>query len=183
MTAEERDELITSHLWQVDSIARRLKGRLPSQIELEELKSAGHLGLVKAADSFDPSRGVQFNTYAEPRIRGAMIDGLRALASGYRDHRKGFKFISVLTESLSHISAESLRVNAQKDGARAHDAFLKSPDFYIAQLTAREQQVVVAYFCEEKSLKEIGAQLGVTESRASQIKSGAVNKLRGILTR
>jgi len=73
----ERDALILSHLWLVRHVLGRLRAYLPGQVDEENLESAGVLGLVAAANSFDRTRGVQFKTYAYLRIRGAILDELR----------------------------------------------------------------------------------------------------------
>ncbi len=73
----ERDALILDHLWLVRHVLGRLRAYLPGRVDEENLESAGLLGLVSAASSFDPTRGVQFKTYAYLRIRGAILDELR----------------------------------------------------------------------------------------------------------
>lgn len=72
-----RDELILEHLPLVRHILGKLAAQLPPGVDLENLESAGVLGLVEAATSFDPDRGNQFNTFAYLRIRGAILDELR----------------------------------------------------------------------------------------------------------
>src|SRR5215470_10243134 len=72
-----RDQLILAHLPLVKHAIGRLMGRLPSGVDAENLESAGVLGLVEAANRFDPERGVKFETYAYPRIRGAVVDEMR----------------------------------------------------------------------------------------------------------
>ena len=76
-TREERDQLIEAHLPLVKFLACRVAAKLPSHINLEDLVSAGVIGLIDAAEKFDGAREVQFKTYAEIRIRGAMLDSLR----------------------------------------------------------------------------------------------------------
>jgi RNA polymerase sigma factor for flagellar operon FliA len=72
-----RDQLILAHLPLVKHAIGRLMARLPSGVDAENLESAGVLGLVEAANRFDPERGVKFETYAYPRIRGAVVDEMR----------------------------------------------------------------------------------------------------------
>lgn len=72
-----RDELILDHLTLVRHIVGKLAAQLPPGVDLENLESAGVLGLVEAATNFDPERGNQFKTYAYIRIRGAILDELR----------------------------------------------------------------------------------------------------------
>ncbi len=72
-----RDELIVAHLSLVGHVIGKLVGHLPAGVDIENLESAGTLGLVEAAGKFDPDRGVKFATYAYTRIRGAVLDELR----------------------------------------------------------------------------------------------------------
>jgi len=77
VSAEERERLIIEHLPQVRLIARKIHERLPDTIALEDLLSSGVIGLINAIDNFDPSQNVKLRTYAEFRIRGAILDSLR----------------------------------------------------------------------------------------------------------
>src|SRR3954469_542205 len=83
---EARAQLLTRHLGLVHHVAREVSRRIPS-VELGELVSAGALGLMKALDSFDLSRGLAFSTYAVLRIRGAILDDLRSRDSTPRSVR------------------------------------------------------------------------------------------------
>lgn len=74
---ESRDKLILDHLGQVKQIVQRLQVGLPDHVDRENLEAAGILGLVEAAQSFDPTRGVKFSTFAFHRVRGAVLDELR----------------------------------------------------------------------------------------------------------
>lgn len=78
-TAEQtaRDELVVGHLWLVRHIIGKVAARLPSGVDVENLESAGVLGLVEAAQRFDAARGVDFKAFASLRIRGAIIDEAR----------------------------------------------------------------------------------------------------------
>jgi RNA polymerase sigma factor for flagellar operon FliA len=75
--AAERERLLLEHLPQVQYVARRIHGRLPQQVLLEDLVHAGILGLMDAVRKYDPSKNVQLKHYAEFRIRGAILDSLR----------------------------------------------------------------------------------------------------------
>jgi RNA polymerase sigma factor FliA len=85
---EERETLIMEHLAQVRLIARRIHERLPGHVSLEDLISNGTIGLISAIDNFDPNQKVKLKTYAEYRIRGAILDGLRGLDWAPRGRRK-----------------------------------------------------------------------------------------------
>jgi RNA polymerase sigma factor for flagellar operon FliA len=91
VTAEERERLILQHLPQVRWIAANLQERLPSTILQEDLISAGIIGLISAVDNFDPSKNASLRTYAEHRIRGAMLDSIRGLDGVPAHHRKRAK--------------------------------------------------------------------------------------------
>ena len=93
LTAEEREELILEHLPQVRLIARRIHDRLPESVSLEDLISTGVVGLIAAIDRFDPSQNVKLKTYAEYKIRGAILDSLRGLDWAPRQQRKRAKQI------------------------------------------------------------------------------------------
>jgi len=83
--------LILEHLPQIKYIAQRISAKLPSHVELNDLVSAGILGLLDAIEKFDPNRGVKFKTYAELRIKGAILDSLRNLDWAPRSLRKKSK--------------------------------------------------------------------------------------------
>lgn len=78
-SCEERDHLVEKYLPHVKFIADRIAVKLPPSVEADDLYSAGVIGLIDAIDKFDPMRGVLFKTYAELRIRGAILDSLREL--------------------------------------------------------------------------------------------------------
>jgi len=79
LTPQKRDELILTYTPLIKYIATRLASRLPPHVALDDLISCGIIGLIDAIDKFDLSKNVQFKTYAEFRIKGAMLDELRAL--------------------------------------------------------------------------------------------------------
>ena len=93
MTDGERERLILEHLPQVRLIARRIQERLPENISLEDLVSTGVLGLISAIDNFDASHNVKLKTYAEYKIRGAILDSLRGLDWAPRQKRRKAKLI------------------------------------------------------------------------------------------
>jgi len=90
---DERDRLILKHLPQVRLIARRIHDRLPENVSLDDLVSTGVLGLISAVDRFEESRGVQLSTYAEHKIKGAILDSLRRLDWAPRQDRRRAKQI------------------------------------------------------------------------------------------
>ena len=84
----DREELILSHLPQVQLIARKIFQGLPDHVSLDDLISAGTIGLISAIDRYDPSIGVQLRTYAEYKIRGAILDNLRKMDWAPRRQRR-----------------------------------------------------------------------------------------------
>src|SRR5437763_6249233 len=93
MTSEQRELLIMEHLPQVRLIARRIQARLPESVSLDDLVSTGVIGLISAIDHFDPRHQVKLKTYAEYKIRGAILDSLRGLDWAPRQKRRQAKQI------------------------------------------------------------------------------------------
>lgn len=91
--ADERERLILEHLPQVRLIARRIHERLPESVNLDDLISTGIVGLIAAIDNFDERHSVKLKTYAEYKIRGAILDSLRGLDWAPRQQRKKAKRI------------------------------------------------------------------------------------------
>jgi len=92
-STQEREALILNHLPQVRMIARRIHDRLPGFVSIDDLISTGILGLISAIDRFDRSRNIQLKTYAEHKIKGAILDSLRRLDWAPRQQRKHAKQI------------------------------------------------------------------------------------------
>jgi RNA polymerase sigma factor for flagellar operon FliA len=229
--APDRDALIEAHLPQVKYIADRMAAKLPPSVDRDDLVGAGLLGLLDAVDKYDPTRGVLFKTYAEARVRGAMLDSLRHLDWAPRSVRRRSREIeaayaeieqqrgrpateeevaAVLGLPLPEFQAalaelNSLSITNLDDAREAGDggsqqaldvADEAAPNpltvceasetrerltAAIDLLPERERQVVALYYLEELTMKEIGAVLGVTESRVSQVHTQAVLRLRGAL--
>lgn len=97
-TAQEREELILAHLPQVNWIASRIHEKLPSSVQLDDLISAGVVGLMAAVDNFDPSHNASLKTYAEYKIRGAILDSIRGL-DGVPTHRR--KYVKQVQNAIS----------------------------------------------------------------------------------
>jgi RNA polymerase sigma factor for flagellar operon FliA len=100
LSAEEREQLILEHLPQVRLIARRIHERLPESVNLEDLVSTGIVGLISAIDRYDPSLNVKLKTYAEYKIRGAILDSLRGLDWAPRQQRRRSKQIEASIAAL-----------------------------------------------------------------------------------
>ena len=110
MLTGEQERVLLEHLPIVRFLARRIHERLPQHVDIEDLVSAGVVGLLDAFAKFDPSKKVQFRSYAQFRIRGAILDSLRTLDWSPRDlRRKGRaveEAIRVLTARLGHAPGE-----------------------------------------------------------------------------
>lgn len=98
----QRDALVMAHVDLVKSMASRLGRRLPSQVELSELVSVGVLGLIEAANRYQPSLGVPFDAFARRRINGAMLDALRGLDWVPRSLRKLQRDVDAAMTNLRH---------------------------------------------------------------------------------
>jgi RNA polymerase sigma factor for flagellar operon FliA len=105
-----REQLILDHLPQVKLIARRIHERVPVSVSLDDLISTGILGLIAAIDRYDSSQDVKLKTYAEYKIRGAILDSLRELDWAPRQQRKRAKLIesaiATLEQQLQRSPAE-----------------------------------------------------------------------------
>lgn len=108
--ADARERLILEHLPQVRLIARRIHERLPESVSLDDLVSTGTLGLISAIDRFDPTHNVKLKTYAEHKIRGAILDSLRGLDWAPRQQRRRSKqieaAIATLEQRLQRVPSE-----------------------------------------------------------------------------
>jgi RNA polymerase sigma factor for flagellar operon FliA len=108
--SNDREQLILDHLPQVRLIARRIHERLPGSVSLDDLVSTGIVGLISAIDHFDPKMNVKLKTYAEYKIRGAILDSLRGMDWAPRQQRKRVKqieaTINVLEQRLKRAPSE-----------------------------------------------------------------------------
>lgn len=222
----DRDALVEAHLPLVKFVAERIAARLPHNVDREDLIGAGLIGLIEAADKYDPSRGVQFKSYAEWRVRGAIFDSLRDLDTAPRSARQRarevqaayskieqeqgrpateeevaealgmslLEFQSVLSD-LRWLTVARLDDETEDGSGSLADRVQADPELIpsaiyerteqreilaaaVDLLPPRERQVVALYYVEELTMKEIGAVLGVTESRVCQIHTQAVLHLR-----
>jgi len=98
----QRDQLVMAHVDLVRSMANRLGRRLPSQVEVSELVSVGVVGLIEAANRYQPSLGVPFDAFARRRIQGAMLDALRGLDWVPRSVRKLQRDVDGAMSRLRH---------------------------------------------------------------------------------
>ena len=218
-----RDRFIESNVDLVRYVALRIAPRLPGSVELEDLVHDGILGLLDAVNKFCPDRGVKFRTYAERRVRGAIVDGLRKkdwqpralrrdrreldatrakLASLHGREPREEEICEEMSLTLDQlhqlqrnissgaiIALEDYTEPAQKghvEMAAPHLAlekkqFAQALAETVKQLPERELKVLELYYHEELNMKEIGAVLGVTESRVCQLHSQAAARLREMM--
>jgi RNA polymerase sigma factor for flagellar operon FliA len=101
MDAAQREQILIEHLPVVRYIARRMHEHLPAHVEMDDLVSAGMVGLADAFNKFDATKKVQFRSYAQFRIRGAILDSLRTLDWSPRDLRRKGRAIEAAMHSLT----------------------------------------------------------------------------------
>ena len=226
-TEEVRNFLIGRHLDLVAYAAERLHKRLPSEVEINDLKSAGAFGLMDAVESFDPDRGVKFETYCTQRIRGAMFDELRSMdwvprlvrsrtakvekvrksiemetgarptedevaarlnVSGdefeklQKDSRP-ISMVSLTRKCFETDSSKDVReIDVVEDGRQENPLQavqkLDLQQLITKGLSRAERLIVILYYYEEMTMKEIGSTLDLSESRVSQMHSSILARLK-----
>jgi RNA polymerase sigma factor for flagellar operon FliA len=227
--AASQNRRIVAGLPFVEALARRMAASMPNSIDIGDLVQDGVLGLIDAAHRFDEERGIKFETFAERRVRGAMIDALRrdAWPRGVRRQRRELDAArEALRRELGHepsmadlaarmgsdekrLSRTIVRINTIEatsplatgehfDESSLPTALVPSepdaPDAAyekletrervraaIATLPWRERKVIGLYYYGEVTMKQIGAEIGVNESRVSQLHARAVRRLREAL--
>lgn len=224
---ETRNELWVHYQSLVRYIAERTKARLPECIDVNDLVSSGNLGLQDAILKFDPSRGTRFETFCVPRIRGAMVDSIRAMDWVPRLIRnKSHQFDRLVREMTSQLGrepreeeiAERLQMNMKKlnklrkemdvkvqislEGGNSdhaderdlmrlemlEDRHEANPTRELQReeirgialrgLSRNERVVVEEYYFGNRSMKQIGDSLGLSESRICQIHAQVLEVLK-----
>ncbi len=225
LRTEAQQARIAAGLPFVEALARRLAASMPHSIDLGDLVQDGMIGLIDATNRFDEKRGIKFETFAERRVRGAMIDALRkdAWPRGVRRvrreleaareklrHERGHEpSLADLAEHMgldeARLGRTIVRINTIEstsplatetvDGSNLPPVLVPSepaaPDKVceereiqnrvkaaISELPKRERKVVGLYYYGEVTMKEIGAEIGVNESRVSQLHARAIQRLR-----
>jgi RNA polymerase sigma factor for flagellar operon FliA len=131
----ERDRLLLEHLPMVRYLARRIHERLPQHVELDDLVSAGVVGLIDAFSKFDHTKHVQFKSYAQFRIRGAILDSLRTLDWSPRELRRKGRAVEEAIRSVTHKLG---RVPAEPEIAREMDMGLSEFQQLLGELKGLE---------------------------------------------
>jgi RNA polymerase sigma factor for flagellar operon FliA len=231
-TVDLRNRLVENYLSLVRYNAERIWARLPDGVDLDDLISAGVFGLMDAIEAFDLDRGVKFETYCVPRIRGAMLDELRSMdwvprlvrskqskvdaASKQLETALGRKptaeelsaklgvpmeqiqaFVSeAAAVSLVSLNKKWYETDSYKDvreidileDKKAEDPTNRLQNRDLMRLVTRglnrnERLIVILYYYEEMTMKEIGATLNLSESRVSQMHSSIVSRLQAQLAK
>jgi RNA polymerase sigma factor FliA len=224
---ELRNQLIERYHDIVRYTAERMHMRLPGEVDVEDLMSAGLFGLMDAIDAFDLERGVKFETYCAQRIRGAIFDELRAMDGVPRLVRSRTAKVERARKALEmefgrkptdQEISERMQVNKsefeklQKDSRPVgvvslnrkwfetdsskdvreidviHDKKQENPLSELQKqdlkllitkgLSRAERLIVVLYYYEEMTMKEIGTTLDLSESRVSQMHSSILARLK-----
>lgn len=227
---ELKNKLIENYLPVVRYVSERLIERLPNNVQVDDIASSGVFGLMDAVTKFDLSRGVRFETYCIARIRGAILDELRAMdwvprltrarankleevnsdlekrlgrsptdAEVAKEMNISMSEYDSLLREVSAVTAVSLQrkplekddntlgghVELMQDGTI--DAPLKESekkdilDYVKKRLSTKERYILIMYYYDDLTLKEIGRVLGLSESRVCQIHAKLISKLRGYL--
>ncbi|MDP1662221.1 MAG: FliA/WhiG family RNA polymerase sigma factor [Phycisphaerales bacterium] len=223
---------IRNYFWEkylplVRYISERTYTRLPDEVDINDLISAGQFGLMDAIDAFDLAKGVKFETYSAQRIKGAILDELRAMDWVPRLVRSRTSKVSIIKDQFEMrngraptesevsqalgASGEELekiikdsgavatvslnRTRFSSDGAKdvteidiLKDTSQKNPlqetqrrdikDMMTKGLSRAERLIVVLYYYEEMTMKEIGQTLDLSESRVSQMHSSILQRLK-----
>ncbi len=222
-----RNQLVENYMPLVRYNGERIWSRLPDGVELDDLISAGMFGLMDAIDAFDRDRGVKFETYCVPRIRGAMLDELRTMdwvprlvrskASKLNEATKKLQAkhgrqptVGEISEymELSVKEVEKMQTEANAVGVvslnkkwyetdsykdvseidvledkRGEDPTIRIQKTDLMRLVTKglnrnERLIIILYYYEELTMKEIGATLDLSESRVSQMHTSIVNRLK-----
>ncbi len=157
--------------------------------ERDDLVSAGVVGLIDAVDRYDPARGVPFEAYARTRIRGAVIDELRRLDGRGRLHWKRVREgIAIDERNADALSLDRLAESGSEPAVSDASAPVLERDLWndlgdaVQALPARERDVIRRYYGADRTLREIGHELGVSEARVCQLHARAIAHLRYLLT-
>ena len=190
-SAQNREALIRNYLPLVEFLAGRL-GRHVHASYRADLYSFGVEGLMDAIDKFRPEMGNRFETYGSVRIRGAMSDGIRKMSWLPRGaENRSSRVIETVVPVDFQAARTSVGVRLQdclsdRTAGTPFDGLMLEADHdevaaAIRELPDRERTVVFEHYYAQKQLKEIGRDMGVTESRVCQLHRRALRMLEGAL--
>jgi RNA polymerase sigma factor for flagellar operon FliA len=204
-TASLREEMLLQHMPQVRLVARSIWDRVRFAVELDDLVGYGMIGLANAVDRFDPTRGILLKTYAEHRIRGAILDGLRRMdwlprSARQRERQQrppaapaaaatkpycmetvfaggNLSDLEQLIDSRRPRYSSATGDNTPESVCERQERFDRLAEA-LAALPPRHKRVIQFYYGRELSMKQIGVALRVHESRVSQLHAAAIQRLR-----
>lgn len=174
MDAAKRNGLVERHLPLVRRLAGKAFRRL-RKVEFADLVSDGAIGLMRAIEAYDESAGVRFETYASTRIYGAMLDGVRERDWLSRLDRKK-QSLGEHVATLGSIGDQDFAGHDGVDSRRIDREHVKA--VVMKGLSFAEQAVIDMHYFEDMSLRECGEAIGVSESRAFQLRAQALELLR-----
>ncbi|MBQ1783391.1 MAG: RNA polymerase sigma factor FliA [Gammaproteobacteria bacterium] len=131
--AQQRQQVVEQHAGLVKRIAHHLKGRLPANVQLDDLIQAGMIGLLEAVRQFDSGKGASFETYAGIRIRGAMLDEIRRQGWAPRSVHRNSRMVS---EAIHEISQDLGRDATDAEVARKLDISLDDYHSMLVDISA-----------------------------------------------
>jgi len=174
----ERDKLITANMGYVVTLARQYKSDI---LSTEDLVNEGSIGLMKAADKFDPSRGKPFVTFAAPYIRRSIEEAINRLKTSM-DVRSTDESLPVGSRNNYTLLNVLEDKNAEKaDAAVEEDTLSDDLLHYRDQLNEREQRVINLYYgigYQRQTMAEIGEVMELKRERVRQIRNTALRKLQ-----
>ncbi len=190
MTRTNRSRLVESHLPLVRHLASRMSVRARPYLELDDLVAVGVEALLRAAQRFDPERGVPFGTFAYLRVRGAMCESIGAVAPltrGVVRRRQGrperrplpsvFRFDDERPAQCPNGRELGEQLTGAIDAARLTPRLMRALD----TLGPRDRQLILRHYFGGDTLNEIGRELNRSRSWASRVHSRALARLRAAL--
>lgn len=193
-TTQDRNEALLAWYPMVQRIAHRTAATygLPQGVDTADLVSCGVLGLAQAWERFDPERGVAFEAFAVPRVKGAIVDAIRASDWVPRKARQkarqtGESLVLLVSIDEGHASEDGDRSTTERltdtTADLPGDALLAAEGRHelmgsLNQLPERERMIVTLHYFQGVQLAEIARSMGVTESRVSQLHTRALRMLR-----
>jgi RNA polymerase sigma factor for flagellar operon FliA len=176
----------------VDAIARRLSRRLPPTVEMSELVNDGVVGLIRALRRFNPGRGVGFASYAHHRIRGAMLDGLRARDPLPRTVRRVQKSLAADSDGLApqmgiQIVDLDAALGVPADESEGPEETAVEADLRrrvldgLALLPSRDRQVLLWRYVLGRTLRDTSEHVALSPTRTIEIQERALARLRRYL--